>query len=407
MRELQADTGQTIKKLVNNIRVREDVYHCIEELAALGVISELDLYDAFLLIRERTEIPLRVLQPMYQSAVDELNEYNFNWPDVSRNSAKPLSTYKNFKHLCELKNITLTENLMTHSCHAAIDGEAISEAELLDIIISAGLFGYHKTIKSVSRRLAGIGKAIHPVHAWLGDDEWDGVDRIEFLITKLNIQECTEKLARVYLTRWMLGAMDCVYNPRGVVKQSMLVLQGESGCGKTHFFESLLPQEFMPDWFGIAGRTPWDARNLRSNTKKWLLEFVNFQEYLVHGFATGGRRTGLSDVGAFLDRGSDSLGYHTTDRRMFFCAGITTKKVRMAYSADRHYFVIPIGTIKFNMEIDVHQLWLQIRSLYKDGQQHVLLKDEFKQHMRYASVISTRPHWTEEQLGKNTRWLKR
>ena len=407
MRELPADTGQTIKKLVNDIRVREDVYQCIEELAALGVISELDLYDAFILIRERTEIPLRVLQPMYQSAIDEVNEYNFNWPDVKQGSAKPLSTYKNFKHLCELKNITLSENLMTHSCSATIEGEAISEAELLDIIISAGLFGYHKTIKAVSRRLAGAGQAIHPVDAWLGNDKWDGVDRIEFLITKLDIQECTEKLARVYLTRWMLGAMDGVYNSHGVAKQSMLVLQGKSGCGKTMFFESLLPQEFMHEWFGVAGRTPWNLRNLRGNTKKWLLEFTSFEEYLVHGYSVAGRKSGLTNVSAFLDRASDPLGNHTVDRRMFFCAGITTKNVRMAYAADRHYFVIPIGTIKFNMEIDVRQLWLQIRSLYEDGQRHILLADEFKQHMRYASVISTRPHWTEEQQGKNTRWLKR
>lgn len=407
MRELPADIGQTIKKLVNNIRVREDVYKCIDELAALGTISELDLYDGFLLIRERTEIPLRVLQPMYESATDELNEYNFNWPDVAPSTSKPLATYKNFKHLCELKNITLSDNLMTHSCSATINDEAISEAELLDIIISAGLYGYHKTIRAVSKRLAGIGKATHPVDVWLGKDKWDGVDRIEFLITKLDIQDCTDKLARVYLTRWMLGAMEGVYSERGVAKQSMLVLQGKSGCGKTHFFESLLPQEFMHEWFGAAGRTPWNLRNLRVNTKKWLLEFTSFEEYLVHGFSVGGRRTALADVATFLDRASDALGNHTTDRRMFFCAGITSKNVRIAYAADRRYFVIPIGTIKFSMSIDLRQLWLQIKSLYEDGQRHTLLADEFKQHMRYANVISTRPHWTEEQAGKNTRWLKR
>jgi len=157
----------------------------------------------------------------------------------------------------------------------------------------------------------------------------------------------------------------------------------------------------------VAGRTPWDARNLRRNTKKWMLEFISFQEYLVHGHVVAGRRTTLADVNEFLDRGNDVQGKFTTDRRMFFCAGITTKDVRIAYSADRHYFVIPIGTIKFNMEIDVRQLWLQIKSLYEDGQRHILLKDEFNQHMRYANVISTRPHWTEEKLGKNTRWLKR
>lgn len=409
MRELP-DTviaQQNIKRLVNEIRVREDVYHCIEELAALGAISELDLYDALLMMRERTEIPLRVLKPMYQSALDDFNEKLIDWPDVRQNSRQPLSTYNNFKYLCELKNIELRENPMTHSCDVTIDSEAINETELLDIIVSSGLKGYYKTIAAVSKRLAGKYPAIHPVQAWLRDDKWDGNDRIGYLIEKLDVLDCPEKLVRIYLTRWMLGAMEGVYNPQGVTKQSMLVLQGKSGCGKTTFLESLLPQEHMHEWFGIGGRVPWDARHLRRNTSKWLLEFTSFQEFLVHGHKVLSNRHVLADASDFLDRGIDVVGNNATVRRMFFCAGITSKEARIAYSADRHYFVVPIGTIKFNIEIDVKQLWLQIRDLYEDGQRHTLLKAEFNKHMRYASVISTRPHWTEEKQRKNEQWLNR
>jgi len=398
---------QRIKKLINDIRVREDIYHCIDEVAKLGTISELDLYDALLMMRERTEIPLRVLKPMYQAALDTFNKNNIDWPDIRKNSDKPLSTYNNFKHLCEIRNIQMAYNLMTHDCDATINDEPISEAEVLDIIISAGLTGYRSTIRSVSKRLAGDKFSIHPVHIWLGDEKWDGVDRIEFLIDKLNIQQCPAALSRIYLTRWLLGAMDAIYNVHGVAKQSMLVLQGKSGCGKTIFFESLLPQEYMHEWFRAGGRIPFDKRNLAKNTHKWLIEVTSFQEYLVHGHVIAGRRTNLTDMSLFLDGRSDTIGGRTTDRRMFFCAGITTKDVRIAYAADRHYFVLPIDTIKFHMEIDQKQLWLQIRSLYDDGQRHMLLKAEFDKHMRYATVLSTRPHWTDEKQRKNSQWLKR
>jgi Virulence-associated protein E-like domain len=402
-----ADAQQQIKKLINDIRVREDIYHCIDELAKLGTISELDLYDAFLMMRERTEIPLRVLKPMYQAALDTVNKNNIDWPDVRQPSGNPLSTYNNFKHLCEIRKIKLTQNLMTHSCDATINDEPISEAELLDIIISAGLTGYKKTIKAVSKRLAGASRAIHPIDSWLGDEKWDGVDRIDFLIEKLNFHQCTEALVRIYLTRWLLGAMDAVYSPAGATKQSMLVLQGKSGCGKTTFFESLLPQEHMHEWFGVGGRVPFDRRNLIKNIHKWLIEVPSFQEYLVHGHIIAGRRSNLTDMSLFLDRHTDTTNYGTTERRMFFCAGITTNEIRIAYSADRHYFVIPIDTIKFHMEIDQRQLWLQIKELYNDGQRHILLKSEFKKHMRYANVLSTRPNWTDEKQRKNSQWLKR
>jgi len=397
---------QEIKRIINDLRVRDDTANCIAELAKLGPINELDVYEALTEVREKTDIPLRVLDPMYRAETATVNLSG--WHDMKATTGKPASTYKNFRLFCFNNNITTRYNLMTHECDVLLGDEPISEEELLEMVVEAGLNGYHKTIGAASKRMADGEKPYHPVAAWLEGHEWDGIDRIGKLVDKLNMRDCPEALARTYLTRWLLGGMDCVYNEDGTTNQSMLVLHGKSGCGKTLFFEDLLPQKYFSDWFGNAGRTPWDKRNLRVNTKKWLLEFESFQELLVHGYSNSSRRTTLADVGLFLNRNCDVLSkYKNNDRHMFFCAGITSKDRRIAFAADRHYFVIGIGTIKHEIIINARQIWLQVKVLYDNGQRHRLLDEEFRRHMRYANVMSTRPDWVSEKPRKNDKWLRR
>lgn len=394
--------SRKLKQLINEIRVREDVSHCVDEMAELGNLPQLEIYETFREIKDKTEVPLKILESMYESALARHNKNNTSWPDVRTikgGKLKPLPTFNNFKHFCHIRGVRLVNNLMSHDTEIHLDGEVIDDLHLRDLMNEAGLSGFGTRLRPALKNLASENEPYHPIKAWLKDHKWDGVDRIELLVAKLNVLRCPPEIVRIYLTRWLLCGIGAVYSETGITNQSMLVLQGKPGCGKTTFFESLLPEDKRPKWFIGGIREPWNSEPKAKVINSWLIEITRLEELLIYGRVIKGRKRTLTDMSNFIDSGFDVIRTKETPRRAFFCAGISTYDERIAYAADRHYFVIPIDDINFNAQIDERQLWLQIKSLYDDGQRHHLLKSELDRHLRYSSILSTRPRWTIEKRG--------
>lgn len=382
-----------LRQLVNNISTRDKVVECINAFAEIDVISPFDLYEAHLAIKQRTEIPVRILEQMYVDAV-KLKKKNLAGALhlSTKGNAKP--TLSNFTYFCRTQGIDILINHMTHDISIRYQGEEIEELHLLDLLNGAGFSGFGSTLHTMVRTLSRDNAGFHPVANWLEGHKWDGVDRIAILMTKLNVRRCPHDLQRIYLTRWLLGGIDAVYSKQGLAKQSILVLHGRPACGKTTFFESLVPDAYRREWFIPNIKQPWDIRFNKKQATSWLAEINNFQEVLLKGHGIIRTKFQLPDVTNYLDTDHDRYDDNKTiSHRMFYGAGITTTQDQLPFALDRHYFVLPIHDIKFNLEIDAHQLWLQIKQLYDDGQRHLLLKSELKRHNEYGKVLSTHPHW--------------
>ncbi len=392
-----AKINAALKRLVNNIQMREEVSTCIDEMAAMEYIPHLMLYETLLAIKERTEIPITVLKSMYESAVIDHKSSDLTWPSYTRYSdgrVKPKATFSNFKYFCSTQGVEVLCNHMSQELNIKFQGEFITELHLFDLMNEAGLSGYRQTLPAMLRSMSRENIGYHPVKAWLRPATWDGVDRIDTLMTKLNVRRCPPDLLRIYLTRWLLGGIEAVYNDNGLDKQSMLVLHGKPACGKTTFFESLIPEDVRHHWFTPNVREPWNANENKHAVISWLTEVSNLHELLLYGHAARGRRRTLIDMSEHLDSGFDTpRRRERAIRRHFYCAGITALEPRLPFAVDRRYFVLPIHDIKFNLEIDAQQLWLQVKQLYDDGQRHLLLKSELKRHNEYGKVLSTHPHW--------------
>jgi Virulence-associated protein E-like domain len=382
-----------LKQLLNNISTRDQVVGCIDAIAEIDYIPPFDLYEMFLSIKERTEVPLNVLEQMYADVIITKKNVLTGALNVTQ-GGKSKPTLSNFTYFCKTQGIDVVVNHMTHEVNIIYQGKRIERLHLLDLLNEAGFAGFTGKLETMLRTLSRENKGFHPVAQWLDGCEWDGIDRIDELMKKLNVRRCPPKLLYMYLTRWLLGGIEAVYNENGIAKQSMLVLHGKPACGKTSFFESLVPAEFRRDWFTPNVRQPWNSAENKKSIASWLTEVSNIHELLLAGHAVSGRVRTLLDMTAHLDADNDTFyRREKTTRRMFYGAGITTLKDRIPFSVDRHYFVIPIYDIKFNLEIDVQQLWLQIKQLYDDGQRHILLRSEIKQHYDYAKILSTHPYW--------------
>lgn len=115
-------------------------------------------------------------------------------------------------------------------------------------------------------------QAFHPVRDWLGGLAWDGVERAPGLLVDVLGVEDTP-LHREMGRAFLVGAVARVMSP-GCKLDTMLVLVGAQGAGKSRFCAGLMPDA---TWFGD---TPVDLRSKDAYVAlqgKWLYELAEME----------------------------------------------------------------------------------------------------------------------------------
>ena len=109
----------------------------------------------------------------------------------------------------------------------------------------------------------------HPVRDYLDSLEWDGIGRLDTWLTLLGAEDT--ELNRAYGRKTLIGAVRRVRQP-GAKHDTILVLQGPQGKGKSSAIRALCPNEdYFSDSLGIG-----DAQKevIEATTGKWLIELA-------------------------------------------------------------------------------------------------------------------------------------
>lgn len=92
--------------------------------------------------------------------------------------------------------------------------------------------------------ITSMANRYNPVTAWLSSLQWDGTERIPYLLpTYLGCDMSDYNIDALKL--WMRGAIARAFQP-GVKFDTMLVLKGEQGIGKSEFLRKMA---HSPEWF--------------------------------------------------------------------------------------------------------------------------------------------------------------
>ena len=101
----------------------------------------------------------------------------------------------------------------------------------------------------------------HPIKTWIDNQRmnhtWDGVDYIHRLAQYF---ENPDGMFEIYLRKWMIGAIDRIYN--GGTRNPILVLDGEQESGKSSFVKWLCPKPFRDQYF-MEGQVRPDDKDHR------------------------------------------------------------------------------------------------------------------------------------------------
>jgi putative DNA primase/helicase len=219
--------------------------------------------------------------------------------------------------------------------------------------------------------------AYHPVRDWIDRTEWDGVDRMEAFCNTLTTDKdaIDDRLKAILLTKWMLGAVMAVYADKPEAQHGVIVLQGAQGLGKTRWIKALCPiDDAVKDGLKIDASK---VDSIRQVTRHWITELGELDGTF--------KKSEIADLKAFLTQQSDSyrLPYFITmedyPRRTAFIASVNESQYLIDDTGNRRFWTIPVTAINHTHDLNMQQVWAQVKTMYEAGGKWYLLDSELAQ----------------------------
>ncbi len=209
---------------------------------------------------------------------------------------------------------------------------------------------------------------VHPVQSYLNDakKEWDGKSRLETLLIRAAGAEDTDYV-RAVTKNFFLSAVARIIQPGSKV-DTMLILEGGQGAGKSTFFRILASDE----WFLDTLFTPGTKDGYQVLRRKWIIEWSELDAL---------NRAELSRVKAFVSSVKDtyrqSYGRAATDF-LRQCVFVGTINPNEGYLNDqtgaRRFWPVPVGKIDLALVREERdQLWGEAYARFKSNERWHLL----------------------------------
>ena len=205
----------------------------------------------------------------------------------------------------------------------------------------------------------------HPIKEYFSGLSWDGKQRVDTLLIDYFGAEDTPYV-RAAVRKTLCAAVARIYEP-GIKFDSILVLSGPQGMGKSTFF-SILGKEWFSDSLSIADmRDKTAAEKLQGY---WILEISEMN---------GIKKTDVETVKSFVTRQDDKFrqayGVNVESHpRSCIIVGSTNSESGFLrdVTGNRRFWPVHVpGTGKYHpWDVkDVDQIWAEAIQLYKDGEE--------------------------------------
>ncbi len=236
-----------------------------------------------------------------------------------------------------------------------IDGEGVNDHDLTIIACWAEeVYEINPSKDLMVECLSAVAaeNAFHPVLDWERTKAWDGVERLPSMLTTY-FSAPDDELTREMSRAWLVGGAARVRTP-GCKLDTVLVLVGEQGIGKSSALKSLVP------WPELFADTPLDLRTkdcMQNLGGVWLYELAEME---------GLRGRNPQRVKAFLTSAVDTYrapygrlpGAHP--RQCFFVATTNEPEFLMDSSGARRFWPVPVKRIDVaGLTAARDQLWAE------------------------------------------------
>lgn len=173
--------------------------------------------------------------------------------------------------------------------------------------------------------------------------------------------------------KWAVATIACALEDK-TANQTVLVLQGSQGIGKTTFLENLLPEP-LKDYYYSGEINPSDKDTL-INMSECLL--INLDEL---SSLNKNRESALKEIITKTSirvrrpygRYSDNL-----PRRASFFGSVNDNQILSDTTGSRRFLINQVKSIDYQTPIDLDRFWAEAYELYKNGFQYFFDQNEIK-----------------------------
>ena len=223
---------------------------------------------------------------------------------------------------------------------------------------------------------------IHPVREYLNSLTWDGIKRVETLLTDYLGAE-DNIYTRAVIKTHLVAAVARVMRP-GCKYDTMLTLTGPQGIGKSTFIRYL-----AKDWFNDSLDTVKGKEAYEQLQGSWLIEI---------GELTATKKADIEATKLFLSKTEDiyrvAYGRRTSrfPRQCIFWGTSNDSEFLRDKTGERRYWPVDCGVLPVRKSIfddlkgEVDQIWAEAVELYKSGHKLHLEGEEAKEAVRQQKL---------------------
>lgn len=223
----------------------------------------------------------------------------------------------------------------------------------------------------------------NPVTAWLSSLKWDGEMRIPYLLpTYLGCDMSDYNISALKL--WMRGAVARAFNP-GVKFDTMLVLKGEQGIGKSEFFRIMAHDS---EWFNDNFNTIEGDAAAEKLRGMWIVEIAELLAVKSAKEVEGVKAFITSRVDKYRPKYARET--EARPRVCVFGGSTNSDSFLTDPTGNRRFLIVECHADKIQREIAkdqgaqayADQCWAEIMHEWNNGERSLVLPDE---------------HWTEAE----------
>lgn len=205
--------------------------------------------------------------------------------------------------------------------------------------------------------------SFHPVREYLSGLFWDGTPRMDTLLIRYFGAE-DNRYVRAVTRKWLTAAVKRAFEP-GCKFDSVLVLCGRQGVGKSRFFKAL-----SRDWFSDSlGRMDASKDALERLSGVWIAEIAEL---------AAAKRSEVEDIKNFISKQTDTFrrafqretGEYP--RQCVFAATTNSPEMLRDRSGNRRFWIVDVAGLDdgvlTGLDDEVDQIWAEAVEAYRAGE---------------------------------------
>ena len=287
-------------------------------------------------------------------------EISNRYDKCKKDNKKPEVSLFSFQCLMKKADVEIKHNMMTHRveiiCPHFKNVEILGLAEEQRfLMIKEVCRTYNFPTYLASEYIKLSASAYHPAKDWIFSKDWDFINRNDLLFDTLDCQNEDQELAKQFLWKWSIQAVRSVLTDKGQASELVLVLKGKQAAGKTRWFRSLAPHDFVKTGLQL---NPNNKDSVLEANTSWINELGELDGMT--------RKTDHANLKAHFSKTDDyirrpyAVAEERIPRKSVYGATVNSDSFLVDDTGNRRYLILEVGKINHEHGIDMQQYWHEV-----------------------------------------------